>query len=228
MRILIIEDELKLAEALSQILNKNRYGSDIATDGEIGLDMAMSGIYNMILLDIMLPKMNGMDLLRRLRSSGITIPVILLTAKDDLSDKVNGLDAGADDYLTKPFQSEELMARIRALSRRNAELVPESVITYEDVTLNLATYELCCGDRSIRLGLKEMGIAEMLIRSGKRIVPKEEILVKVWGYDTEAEYNNVEVYISLLRKKLKHIHANISICTVRGVGYNLYPEVFNK
>lgn len=226
MRILIVEDELKLAEALSQILTKNRYGCDIATDGETGLDMAMSGIYSMILLDIMLPKMNGMDLLRRLRSSGITIPVILLTAKDDLSDKVNGLDAGADDYLTKPFQSEELMARIRALSRRNAELIPETVLAFSDTTLNLSTYELCCGDRSIRLGLKEMGIAEMLMRSGKRIVPKEEILVKVWGYDTEAEYNNVEVYISLLRKKLKHIHATVSICTVRGVGYNLYPGIF--
>lgn len=227
MRILIVEDETKLAEALSQILTKNRYGSDIASDGVEGLDMALSGIYNLILLDIMLPKMNGIDVLRRLRSSGVNTPVILLTAKDDINDKVIGLDAGADDYITKPFSSEELMARIRALSRRNAEIVPENLLVYEDVTLNLATYELCCGDRSIRLGLKEMGIAEMLIRSGKRIVPKEEILVKVWGYDTEAEYNNVEVYISLLRKKLKHIHANISICTVRGVGYNLYPEVFS-
>lgn len=227
MRILIVEDETKLAEALSQILTKNRYGSDIASDGVEGLDMALSGIYNLILLDIMLPKMNGIDVLRRLRSSGVNTPVILLTAKDDINDKVIGLDAGADDYITKPFSSEELMARIRALSRRNAEIVPENLLVYEDVTLNLATYELCCGDRSIRLGLKEMGIAEMLIRSGKRIVPKEEILVKVWGYDTDAEYNNVEVYISLLRKKLKHIHANISICTVRGVGYNLYPEVFS-
>ncbi len=222
MRILIIEDEIKLAEALSSILYKNRYGTDIATDGETGLDMAMSGIYNMILLDIMLPKMNGMDVLRRLRGSGIATPVILLTAKDDLSDKVNGLDAGADDYITKPFQSEELMARVRALSRRNSELRPETVLSFKDVTLNLSTYELGCGDRSIRLGLKEMGIAEMLIRSGKRIVPKEEILVKVWGYDTDAEYNNVEVYISLIRKKLKHIGTNVNIGTIRGVGYNLY------
>ncbi len=226
MRILIVEDELKLAEALSQVLYKNRYGTDIATDGESGYDMAMSGIYGMILLDIMLPKMNGMDLLRRLRASGISIPVILLTAKDDLADKVNGLDAGADDYITKPFQSEELMARIRALSRRNSELIPETVLSFSDVTLNLSTYELACGDRAIRLGLKEMGIAEMLIRSGKRIVPKEEILIKVWGYDSDAEYNNVEVYISLLRKKLRHIRGSVSICTVRGVGYNLFPGVF--
>lgn len=221
MRILIVEDELKLAEAMSTILTKNRYGCDIASDGESGLDKAMSGIYNMILLDIMLPKLNGIDLLRRLRSSGITIPVILLTAKSDLNDKVIGLDAGADDYVTKPFQSEELLARIRALTRRNSELVTETVLSFADTTLNLSTYELACGGRSIRLGLKEMGIAEMLMRGGKRIVPKEEILVKVWGYDTDAEYNHVEVYISLLRKKLVHIHSNINIGTVRGVGYNL-------
>lgn len=224
MRILIIEDELKLAEALSQILSKNRYGCDIATDGEMGLDMAMSGIYNMILLDIMLPKMNGIDLLRRLRSSGISVPVILVTAKSDLSDKIIGLDAGADDYVTKPFQSEELLARIRALSRRNTELTFETVVTFADVSLNLSTYELSCGDRSIRLGMKEMGIAEMLIRSGKRIVSKEEILVKIWGYDTDAEYNNVEVYISLLRKKLKSLQSKVNISTVRGVGYNLYSD----
>lgn len=224
MRILIIEDELKLAEALSQILSKNRYGCDIATDGEMGLDMAMSGIYNMILLDIMLPKMNGIDLLRRLRRSGISVPVILVTAKSDLSDKIIGLDAGADDYVTKPFQSEELLARIRALSRRNTELTSETVVTFADVSLNLSTYELSCGDRSIRLGMKEMGIAEMLIRSGKRIVSKEEILVKIWGYDTDAEYNNVEVYISLLRKKLKSLQSKVNISTVRGVGYNLYSD----
>lgn len=226
MRILIVEDDQRLAESLSMILAKNRHGSDIASDGETALDMALSGIYNLILLDIMLPKMNGMDILRTLRSSGINTPVIIISAKNDLYDKISGLDAGADDYVTKPFHTEELMARIRAISRRNPEIVPDNLLVFADVSLNLATYELSCGERSVRLGLKEMGIAEMLIRGGKRIVPKEEILIKVWGYDTEAEYNNVEVYISILRKKLKEIGAGVSICTVRGVGYNLYPEVF--
>ncbi len=224
MRILIVEDEIKLAEALAKILNKNRYGTDIATDGESGLNMAMSGIYDLILLDIMLPKLSGIHVLRRLREIELSTPVILLTAKDDVSDKVAGLDAGADDYITKPFSGDELLARIRALSRRGAELTSDNMLSFGALSLNRSTYELVCENRSIKLGLKEMSIAEMLIRSGKRIVPKEEMLMKVWGYDTEAEFNNVEVYISLLRKKLLHIHAPVSICTVRGVGYNLASD----
>lgn len=225
MRILIVEDEFKLAEALAKILTKNRYTADIATDGHDGLDKAMTGIYDLILLDIMLPRLSGLQILKRLRSLGVHTPIILLTAKDETIDKVTGLDAGADDYITKPFSGDELMARIRALFRRGNGLSTDNTLSYQSLSLNQSTYELIYGERSIKLGLKEMGIAEMLIRAGKRIVSKDEMLKKVWGYDTEAEFNNVEVYISLLRKKLAHIHAPVSICTVRGVGYNL---VFNS
>lgn len=221
MRILIVEDEFKLAEALAKILAKNRYIADISTDGHEGLDKAVTGIYDLILLDIMLPRLSGLQILRRLRSLGIKTPVILLTAKDNTQDKVEGLDAGADDYITKPFSSDELLARIRALFRRGSSLSTDNTISFESLSLNQSTYELVCGERSIKLGLKEMGIIEMLIRAGRRIVTKDEMLKKVWGYDTEAEFNNVEVYISLLRKKLAHIHAPIGISTVRGVGYNL-------
>lgn len=224
MRILIVEDEFKLAEALAKILAKNRYAVDLATEGHQGLDKASTGIYDLILLDIMLPGLSGIQILQRLRSLEISTPVILLTAKDAVTDKVTGLDAGADDYITKPFSSEELLARIRALFRRKTGLSTDNTISFESLSLNRSTYELICGSRSIKLGLKEMAIAEMLLLAGKKIVPKEEMLKKVWGYDTEAEFNNVEVYISLLRKKLVHIHAPISICTVRGVGYNLVAE----
>lgn len=224
MRILIVEDEFKLAEALAKILTKNRYTADIATDGHDGLDKAVTGIYDLILLDIMLPRLSGIQILKRLRSLDIRTPIILLTAKDDVADKVEGLDAGADDYITKPFSGDELLARIRALFRRGGGLSTDNTLSFESLSLNQSTYELICGDRSIKLGLKEMSIAEMLIRSGKRIVSKDEMLKKVWGYDTEAEFNNVEVYISLLRKKLAHIQAPISICTVRGVGYNLVSD----
>lgn len=224
MRILIVEDEFKLAEAIAKILVKNRYAVDLATEGHQGLEKASTGIYDLILLDIMLPGLSGIQILQRLRATGFGTPVILLTAKGEVADKVAGLDAGADDYITKPFSSEELLARIRAHLRRENGLSTDNTIRFESLSLDRSTYELTCGTRSIKLGLKEMAIAELLIRAGKKIVPKEEILKKVWGYDTEAEFNNVEVYISLLRKKLSHIHAPISICTVRGVGYNLVAD----
>ena len=224
MRILIIEDEIKLAEALAQIFAKNRYNTDIATDGEMGLDMALDKIYDLIVLDIMLPKKNGLKILEEVRAAGSTVPIILLTAKDDVTDKVRGLDLGADDYVTKPFSSEELLARIRALLRRNVEVISDNIITCEDISLNISTYELMCGDRSIKLGAKEMSIIEILLRAGKRIISKEELIVKVWGYDSEAEYNNVEVYVSLLRKKLHHLRSKASIKTVRSVGYRIDIE----
>ena len=224
MRILIIEDEIKLAEALAQIFAKNRYNTDIATDGEMGLDLALDKIYDLIVLDIMLPKKNGLKILEEVRAAGSTVPIILLTAKDDVTDKVRGLDLGADDYVTKPFSSEELLARIRALLRRNVEVISDNIITCEDISLNISTYELMCGDRSIKLGAKEMSIIEILLRAGKRIISKEELIVKVWGYDSEAEYNNVEVYVSLLRKKLHHLRSKASIKTVRSVGYRIDIE----
>lgn len=224
MNLLVIEDEVRLAEALVQILQKNKYAALAAYDGITGLDHALTGIYDVIILDIMLPKLNGLEVLKQLREQKIQTPVILLTAKDEVSDRVKGLDHGADDYLTKPFATDELLARIRALGRRRGELICDDTLHFEDISLNLSTYELSCGSKTVRLGLKEFRILEFLIRHGQHIVSKEELLEKIWGFDSEAEYNHVEVYISFLRKKLSHIHSKVGIQTVRGVGYRLGGE----
>ena len=224
MKILVVEDEIRLAEALVQILNKNKYDAESVYDGETGLDNALTGIYDVIILDIMLPKMNGLEVLSKLRAAKIQTPVILLTAKDEVADKVTGLDHGADDYLTKPFVTDELLARIRALTRRLGEFICDDTLHFADLNLNLSTYELSCEGKSIRLGLKEFRILEFFIRHGQHVISKEELLEKVWGYDSDAEYNHVEVYISFLRKKLLHIHSNVTIQTVRGVGYHLEGE----
>jgi len=221
LRILIIEDEVALADALQQIMQKNKYLTDACHDGVSGLDSAMTGIYDVIILDINLPKMNGFDVLRALRINKISTPVLLLTAKDEISDKVTGLDIGADDYMTKPFNTEELLARIRSLGRRSANTVCENVLTFSDISLNLSTYELSCGSEALKLGLKEFCIMELFCRNGSAVISKEQLIEKIWGYDSNAEYNNVEVYISFLRKKLLHIHSEVSVKTVRGVGYCL-------
>ena len=214
MRILVVEDELHSSEALSHILKKNNYTVDVANDGETGLDNALSGIYDVIVLDIMLPKTDGITVLKTLRSEGFDTPVILLTAKNEISDKVLGLDSGADDYLAKPFNTEELLARIRALGRRRGEIVSNTnTISYGDITLNTSSLKLTAGSSEITLTLKE---------SDKEIVcSKEQIIEKLWGFDSEAESNHVEVYISFLRKKLAFVHSKVSINTVRGVGYTL-------
>ena len=217
MRILIVEDEVRLAEALVQIFMKEKYSADACYDGVSGLDNALTGIYDVIVLDIMLPKMNGLEVLRTLRANKIKTPVILLTAKDEVSDKVTGLDIGADDYLTKPFYTEELLARIRSLGRRNSDVICDNILSF----LNISTYELMCGEKSVKLGLKEFNIMELLIKNGARILSKETLIEKIWGYESDAEYNNVEVYISFLRKKLSHIKSKVIIKTVRGVGYCL-------
>ncbi len=224
MRILIIEDEKKLAEALANILTKNKYAADIANDGEAGLDCILSGIYDLVVLDIMLPKKDGYEILRETRKNHIKTPVIMLTAKDELSDKVKGLDCGADDYLTKPFQSDELLARIRALSRRNADTLNDEVKLFGDIEFNNSTGELKCRNKSIALGSKESQIMDLLLKYGVHILSKEDLLLKVWGFDSDAEYNNVEVYISFLRKKLSGIHSGVTIKTVRGIGYKLEYE----
>ncbi len=222
MKILIVEDEKRLADALVQIFAKDKMTADASYNGIDGLDNALSGIYDVIVLDIMLPGMNGIDVLRELRKEGIKTPVILLTAKDDVSDKVKGLDSGADDYLTKPFATEELLARIRALGRRStSELVCDGTLSYSDLSLELATYTLSCKSGSVKLGLKEFSIMELLLRNRERVITKENLIVKIWGYDSDAEYNNVEVYISFLRKKIGFLKSNVSIKTLRGVGYSL-------
>lgn len=221
MRILIVEDEVALADALAQILYKNKYIADTCYDGESGLDNALTDIYDVIILDIMLPKMNGLDVLKNMRLNKISTPVILLTAKDEVSDKVKGLDLGADDYLTKPFATDELLARIRSIYRRKEKIIVENVLSHDDVTLNLSTYELECNGNSVKLGLKEFSIMEFFLKNRGIVISKENLIEKIWGYESDAEYNNVEVYISFLRKKLAHIKSRVSIKTVRGVGYRL-------
>jgi len=202
MRVLIVEDEVRLADTLGELLRTQKYSYDIVYDGEDGLAYAESGIYDVIILDIMLPKMNGFEVVRNLRKKKINTPVILLTARDEVSDKVKGLDSGADDYLTKPFSSEELLARIRALTRRQGEVVLDE-LTFSDLVLNLANYQLSCGGKSIHLGFKEFEIMRLLMANPAAVLSKDELLSKVWGYDSDAEDNNVEVYISFLRKKLQ-------------------------
>ena len=221
MRILIIEDEIALADALEHIMQKNKYLTDACYDGVSGLDCALSGIYDVIILDIMLPKMNGFDVLRSLRINKISTPVLLLTAKDEIADKVNGLDIGADDYMTKPFNTDELLARIRSLARRGSSTVCENNLLFSDISLNTNTYELSCGTDSLKLGLKEFCLMEFFLKNGTAVISKEQLIEKIWGYDSNAEYNNVEVYISFLRKKLSHINSTVTIKTVRGVGYCL-------
>lgn len=221
MRILVVEDEIHLSEALSQILKKNNYTVDVVHDGENGLDNALSGIYDIILLDIMLPKMDGLTILTHLRKEEIATPVILLTAKGDISDKVKGLDTGADDYLAKPFATEELLARIRALSRRKSEVLTDNTLKIGSMELNPATLKLSMGDKEIKLILKESELLELLIIRKNAVTSKELIIEKIWGFDSEVEHNHVEVYISFLRKKLLFLDGDVEIKTIRGAGYIL-------
>lgn len=221
MRILIVEDELHLAEAVTQILRKNNYTVDAVNDGESGLDHALSNIYDVILLDIMLPKLDGISILKSLRKEGIVTPVILLTAKGEISDKVLGLDCGADDYLAKPFATEELLARIRAISRRKRDVLPENTLKYGDIELDTATLKLSTDSKEVKLILKESELLEFLILRKNMVTSKELIIEKLWGFDAEVEHNHVEVYISFLRKKLAYLNSEVTINTIRGVGYVL-------
>ncbi len=220
MKILVVEDEEALAEALSEILKRNKYSVDTVYNGEDGLDYALTDIYDCILLDIMLPKMNGLDVLKCLRKRKISTPVLLLTAKSDTEDKIKGLDSGADDYLTKPFVSGELLARVRSLTRRKGEVVTDE-FTFGDIALNKSTFSLSKDEQFVKLSLKEYQIMEMLIANPRQLIPKERFIEKIWGYESDVEYNNVEVYISFLRKKLSVVGSNVTIKTARGIGYFL-------
>lgn len=224
MRVLVVEDEMRLCEALVQILKKNNYTVDCDFDGESGLDDALSGIYDVIILDIMLPKTDGITIVKRLRDEGMEVPVILLTAKDEISDKVAGLDAGADDYLTKPFHTDELLARIRALGRRRGGIIEADALTCGDIKLNTNTLSLACRGESIALTKKESELLEYLIVNKNIIVSKEQIIEKLWGFESEADANHVEVYVSFLRKKLSRINSQLKITAVRGVGYKMRSE----
>lgn len=225
MRILVVEDERHLAEALAHILKKQNYTVDVVYDGEDGLDYARSDIYDVIVLDIMLPKKDGITVLRTLRTEKNNTPVILLTAKGEIADKVRGLDSGADDYLAKPFDTEELLARIRAVSRRKGEIPQEDTLTYGDIALSPTSLTLVCDGKPIKLTLKEAELLAYLMQNAPMVAQKEQIIEKLWGFESEADANHVEVYISFLRKKLNFVHSKIGIRTVRGVGYLLTEEV---
>lgn len=221
MRILLVEDEEYMAQAVAQVLEKNNYAVDLAHDGECGLDCGLSGIYDIIILDVMLPKRSGFEILKILRQQKIFVPVLMLTARSETEDKVNGLDLGADDYLTKPFEMQELLARLRALARRRQEISLPSDCSFGDILLNPHTLSLYCGSQSFKLTLKESQLLEMLMDARGGVISKNRIIEKVWGFDSDAEDRHVEVYISFLRKKLKALDANTTIETVRGMGYAL-------
>lgn len=221
MRILLVEDEEYMAQAVAQVLGKNNYTVDLAHDGEYGLDCALSGIYDIVILDIMLPGRSGLEILKTLRQEGIAVPVLLLTAKGETEDKVTGLDLGADDYLTKPFEMQELLARLRVLARRKQEISVQSGYGFGDLHLNPYTLSLYCKTQSFKLTLKESQLLEMLMDARGGVVSKDRIIEKVWGFDSDAEDRHVEVYISFLRKKLKAMGADASIETIRGMGYVL-------
>ena len=225
MRLLVIEDEKRLAQNLAELLRRQGYTVDVSSDGVSGYDNAVTDIYDLILLDAMLPGMDGFTLLRELRGGGSSLPVLMLTARSELSDRVQGLDCGADYYLTKPFEPDELLACIRSLLRRGGgEAKTDDAIAFGDLRLEPGTFQLSCGERSLRLSRREYDMLELLLRSQGRVVPKEQLLLKVWGYDSDAEDNNVEVYISFLRRKLTHLHSAVSIRTRRMVGYYLEVE----
>lgn len=220
MRVLVVEDEQRIANALCRMMEDCKYSCDAVYDGYDGLVYAESGIYDVIILDIMLPRMSGIEIVKTLRSKKVNTPILLLTARSDVDDKVKGLDSGADDYLTKPFSKEELMARIRALTRRQGEVVLDE-LEFDDLVLNLASYTLQKGEKSIHLGFKEFEILKILMSNPKNVVQKEDLITKVWGYDSDAEDNNVEVYISFIRKKLAFLGSRVSISTIRKIGYYL-------
>ena len=222
MRLLVIEDEQRLAGTLRDLLYHQGYTVDVCYDGISGLDNAQSGIYDLILLDCMLPGMDGFTLLRTLRAGGDATPVLMLTARSELEDRVQGLDEGANYYLTKPYESAELLACVRSLLRRkDGEVRTDDGVSFGDLHLESGTFQLSCGGKGVRLSRREYDIMELLMHNGKQIVTKEQLLLKVWGYDSEAEDNNVEVYISFLRRKLNHIHSAVRIKTLRMVGYCL-------
>ena len=217
MRVLMVEDEVRLAEALGQIMAEHRYLADLVYTGPDGLEYGLTNQYDVIVLDVMLPGMDGLAVARGLREAKVSTPILMLTARDEVPDKVAGLDHGADDYMTKPFATEERLAR------RKGEVRTE-LLTYADLALNLSARCLRCGEREVRLGFKEFEVLRLLIAYPKMVVPKEEIILKVWGADSNAEDNNVEVYVSFLRKKLLFLESGVTIRTVRKVGYFLGVE----
>lgn len=220
MRVLIVEDEIRLADALAQILKENKIMVDVVYDGKDGYEYALTNIYDVIILDLMLPLMNGFEVSKKLRDEKIQTPILILTAKYSTTDKVTGLDCGADDYMTKPFESDELLARLRALTRRHGEIQLNEA-TFGDLSLNLSTGDLHCKGKSTHLNFKESEILKILMANTKGAITKDDLIVKVWGYDSDATDNNVEAYISFIRKKLNFLGSNVIITALRKMGYRL-------
>ena len=220
MRLLLAEDEKELSKALCAILKHNNYSVDAVYDGQDALDYGLDENYDGIILDLMMPKKNGLEVLEALRKAGVSTPVLILTAKTQLEDKIAGLDKGADDYLTKPFATGELLARIRAMTRRKSEFTP-NLMTFGNLSLNRETFELSSPTGTVRLGNKEFQMLELLMDNPGRLISTEQFMERIWGYETEAEINVVWVYISYIRKKLAGLDANVEIKATRGVGYSL-------
>jgi DNA-binding response OmpR family regulator len=223
--ILLIEDEKSLADALAHLLKKSNYAVAVAHNGIEGQYLAETGVHDIIILDRLLPGKDGMAVLKSLRQSGISTPVLILTAKDSIQNRVEGLDGGADDYLVKPFSRDELLARLRALGRRHADIVFNNEIAMGNILFNPHKGEISCREQIVRLTVREVQLLEMLIKNRDLVLSKSQILEKVWGYDTEVDLNNVEVYLSYLRKKLSKLKGGVIIQTIWGIGYCLKEEV---
>lgn len=221
MRILLAEDERSLSRAVVALLEKHNYSADAVYDGEEALDYLEAGNYDALILDIMMPKLDGLEVLRRLRAAGNPIPVLLLTARSEIEDKVTGLDTGANDYLTKPFSTEELMVRIRAITRSQTGGQLTSRLSLGNITLDQTTFELSSPHGSFRLANKEYQMMELLLRNPRQLISSERFFERIWGYDSEVELNVVWVYISYLRKKLAALQADIQIKATRNAGYSL-------
>ncbi|MGI6221118.1 MAG: response regulator transcription factor [Coriobacteriales bacterium] len=223
MNVLVVEDEKRLAAALKKILENAGYHVDAVFDGQTGLDYALSDMYDVIVLDVMLPRMDGFEVIQQIRRKGISTPVLFLTARSQLRDKVTGLDRGGDEYMTKPFQPEELLARLRALTRRKGEIVINEA-SFGDLTLMLDTCDLQCGDRSVHLSYREFEVAKIFITNPNQTISKDQLLLKVWGTEADVADNNVEAYISFLRKKLKYLESGVEIATLRMIGYRMQEK----
>ena len=223
MKILVADDEVKLADALGELFRRNKFITDVVYDGEDAYFYAKKGDYDVIILDVMMPQMDGFEVVGRLRQNKINTPVLMLTALDEVSSRVKGLDCGADDYLTKPFASEELLARVRALTRRQSEFVFDE-LTFHDLTLNTSNYTLSCGQKVVSLGAKEYEIMRLLLANPTQVISKDTIISKVWGLDSDITENNVEAYMSFLRKKLFFIGSKVNISSKRMLGYYLEKE----
>lgn len=221
MNILIIEDEYSLADAVAETLKSENFNVCIKTNGEDGEDEALTENYDLILLDVMLPKKNGFEVLKELKQEKIKTPVIMLTAKSEIDDKLNGLEHGADDYITKPFAMRELMARIKAVLKRTNNIEDTNCLEYGDLVLDLKNAKLKCKDNEIQISGKELELLEQLLLNKNQILSKESLIERIWGYESDAEYNSVEVYITFIRRKLKLIESKVNIKAVRGIGYKL-------